>query len=202
MIQTAIRHRIRDKRQRIRQLQAFCLTAQLGSVTQAADRLGLTQPAVSLQVRELEHECVAVLFERSPAGVSLTPAGEQLYALAEPLVRGVDEIFNDFQLVLDKSAGSPSPVRLAAGTAGAAFILPRFIKRFRDRYPEYSVHVRTMLHREEIQSLVDDEVDLALGPNDAYPDDELIYHELLTYRLVLIASLDHPLAGRASVSPP
>ena len=201
MIQTAIRHRIRDKRQRIRQLRAFCLTAQLGSVTQAAERLGLTQPAVSLQVRELEHECVAVLFERSPAGVSLTPAGEQLYALAEPLVRGVEEIFNDFRLALDKSVEFPSPIRLAATVAGAAFVLPPYIRRFHDRYPEYSVHVRTMLHHEEIRSLIDDEVDLALGVKDSYPDDELVYHELLAYRLVLIAPLDHPLAGRASVSP-
>ena len=201
MNQAAIRHRIRDKRHRVRQLRAFCFTAQLGSVTRAAERLGLTQPAVSLQLRELERECVAVLFERGPLGVSLTPAGEQLYALAEPLVRGVDELFEDFRLTLDKTGRSQPPIRLAATAAGAAFVLPRYLKRFRDRYPEYAIHVSTLLHHEGIQHLVDDKVDLAIGVKDSYPDDKLVYHELLTYRLVLITPLDHRLAGRASVTP-
>ena len=201
MSQAAIGHRIRDKRHRVRQLRAFCLTAQLGSVTRAAERLGLTQPAVSLQIRELEHECVAVLLERGHTGVSLTPAGEQLYALAEPLVRGVDRIFDDVRLTLDRLVRFPSPIRIAATTAGAAFVLPQYTQCFLERYPEYSVHVRTMLHHEVAQCLVDDEVDLALGIKGSYPGDELVYHELLGYRLVLIAPVDHPLAGRASVSP-
>ena len=201
MSRAAIRPRIRDKRHRIRQLQAFCLTAQLGSITRAAERLGLTQPAVSLQLRELERECVAVLFDRNAVGVSLTPAGEQLYALAEPLVREVDELFNSFRLTLEKSDRTPPPIRLAATAAGAAFVLPQYLKRFRDRYPGYSVHVRTLLNHEGIQRLVDDEVDLAVGIKDRYPDDKLVYHELFTYHLVLIAPLDHPLAGRASVAP-
>ena len=185
----------------MRQLHAFCLIARLGSVTRAAERLGLTQPAVSLQLRELEHECEAVLFERNHEGVSLTPAGEQFYALAEPLVRGVDELFNSFRLTLEKSARTPPPVRLAATVAGAAFVLPQYLKRFRDRYPACSVHVRTLLNHEGIKRLVDDEVDLAVGIKDRYPDDKLVYRELLTYHLVLIAPPDHPLAGRESVTP-
>ena len=201
MSRAASRHRIRDKRHRIRQLQAFCLTARLGSVTRAAEHLGLTQPAVSLQLRELEHECVAVLFERGHAGVSLTPAGEQFYALAEPLVCGVEELFSSFRLTLERSDRTPPPVRLAATVAGAAYVLPQYLKRFRDRYPACSVHVRTLLNHEGIQRLVDDEVDLAVGIKDRYPDDKLIYHELFTYHLVLIAPPDHPLAGRVSVAP-
>ena len=201
MNQAATRHRIRDRRQRVRQLRAFCLTVQLGSVTRAAERLELTQPAVSLQLRELEYECAAVLLERSSTGVSLTPAGKHLYALAEPLVRGVDDLFGDIRLTLDRWTESPSPIRLVATTAGAAFVLPRYLKRFRDRYPEHPVHLRTMLLHEGLQRLVDDEADLALGVKDLHPEDRLVYHELLTYRLVLIAPPDHPLAGRASVSP-
>lgn len=201
MSPAATRHRIRDKRHRVRQLRAFCLTARLGSVTRAAERLDVTQPAVSRQLRELEHECEAVLLERSSRGVSLTPAGEQLYALAEPLVRGVDDLFGDFWRTLDQFIGFQSPVRLAAGSAGAAFVLPKYLKRFLDQYPEYSVHLHTVLLHEGLQRLVDDEVDLVLGVEALYPDDRLVYHELLTYDLVLITPPDHPLSGRASVSP-
>ena len=96
MNQASTPHRIRDKRQRVRQLRAFCLSVQLGSIRLAAERLELTQPAVSLQLRNLEYECAAVLLERSSTGVSPTPAGEHLYALAEPLVRGVDDSLRRF----------------------------------------------------------------------------------------------------------
>ena len=201
MNQASSRYPIRDKRQRVRQLRAFCLTVQLGSIGRAAERLELTQPAVSLQLRRLENECAAVLLERSSTGVSPTPAGEHLYAFAEPLVRGVDDLFGDFRLTLDQFVNIPPPVRCAVSSAGAAFVLPRYLKRFRDRYPEYAVHLRTTSLHEGIQRLVDDEVDLAFGVKDPYPEDILVYHELLTYRLVLIAPPDHPLAGRASVFP-
>ena len=88
-----MRRRIQSKRDRVRQLRAFCETVRLGSVTAAAEHLGLTQPAVSLSVRELELELGAELFERGRAGVAVTLAGERLHALAEPLVRGVDAVF-------------------------------------------------------------------------------------------------------------
>ena len=200
MSQAATRHRIRDKRHRVRQLQAFCLTARLGSITRAAEHLEVTPPAVSLQLRELEHECAAVLFERSSTGVSLTSAGEQLYALAEPAVRGVDDLFGDFRRTLDRFIRYQPPVRLAVGTAGAAFVLPRFLKRFHDQYPECPIHLRTVSLHEGLQCLVDDEVDLVLGVKPPDLDDTLVHRELLPYQLVLIASPDHPLAGRTSVS--
>ena len=59
------------RRNRLRQLRAFCWAARLESITRAAARLGVTQPAVSLQVRDLENELEAVLFDRGGAGNNL-----------------------------------------------------------------------------------------------------------------------------------
>lgn len=195
-----MRERTGDKRDRLRQLRIFCETARLRSLTRAAERLGLTQPAVSLQVRELEYESQAVLLERDAAGVALTEAGERLYALAAPLVQGMDALFGDVRATLD--AGPAQWVHIAASSTGSAFVLPGCIARFRERHPDEAVRVDTVWRFENrLGRLLDEQVDLVLSVREPYPQDTLLYHELCTYGLVLITPLDHPLAGRASVSP-
>ena len=190
--------RIRDKRDRVRQLRVFCSTARLGSVTRAAEYLGLSQPAVSLQLRELEYELGAELFERARSGMALTPAGERLQSLAGPLVGAVDGLFGDFRGALD--ASDSARVRLAVSSMGAAFVLPRYMKRFHDRHPDMTVRVDTVPFGKGCRLLLEEKVDLVLGPRDLGPEARLRYHELLAYERVLITAFDHPLAGRASVS--
>ena len=85
----ADRRQLYRKRDRLRQLQAFCYAVKFGSMTRAADELLITQPAVSLHIRELEHELQAVLFERKGRRIELSPAGERFHELAAPLVEGM-----------------------------------------------------------------------------------------------------------------
>lgn len=193
------RQRIYHKRDRLRQLRAFCHAARLGSITQAAVHLGLSQPAVSLHVRELENELEAILFDRGGSGISLTPAGETLYELSEPLVQGMDELSVNFIERIDDSVSGR--LHVAASVAGAAFVLPPYVKKFRDRYPDIRLRVRNCLLSEGVKLLLDDEVEFVLGVKDPYPEDALEYRELFPYDIVLITSLDHPLAGRETVSP-
>ena len=193
-----MRRRIRDKRDRVRQLRIFCEVVQHGSHTRAAERLGLTEPAVSVQLRELERELGAILFERKALGVSLTQAGERLHTLAGPLVRGVDALFDDIGRSLD--AAHPPRVRLAVSSAGSAFTLPRPLKRFADQYPEVSVHLHTVPPREALALLLDEKVDFVLGTRDGDVHGKVDYHEMFTYDLVVITALGHALAGRGPVS--
>ena len=193
------RRRIQSKRDRVRQLRIFCEALRGGSLTAAAERLGLTQPAVSLQVRELELELGAELLERGRAGAAPTPAGERLHALAEPLVRGVDALFGDFAGTLD--AHGAGRVRVAASSAGATFVLPRYVARLHDRYPDTAVRLDTVPSREGLERLVDERVDLALGASAPHLEDRFLYRELLTYHRVLICAPDHPLASRERVTP-
>ena len=185
----------RDKRDRLRQLRAFCETLRGGSVERAAERLGITAPAVSLHVRRLERELDTTLLERDGAP---TPAGRRFYALADPLVRSADRLLTDFACHLDIDRFDT--LRLTVSNAGALFVAPALVKRFRDAYPNIAVQMDTMAVREGMRRLLDDEADLALGPTEPLAGAPLAYHELLAYRLVLIAPPDHPLAGRASVS--
>ena len=187
------------KRDRLRQLQAFCEAARRKSITDAADFLGITQPAVSLQVRELENELQAVLFDRAGPRITLTPAGEHLYELAEPLVAGMDCLYAGFVERLEEVG--TGRIHLAASHAGAAFVLPPYLRRFRELYPGIRLRVTNCLLGEGVALLLADEVEFVLGTNDPFPHDVLEYRELFRYDLVLITGLDHPLAGRESVSP-
>lgn len=193
------RQRTYHKRDRLRQLRAFCHAARLGSITQAAVHLGLSQPAVSLHVRELENELEAILFDRGGSGISLTSAGETLFELSKSLVQGMDALSVNFMERIDDSVSGR--LRLAASVAGASFVLPKYIKQFRDQYPQIRLRVRNCLLSEGVKLLLDDEVEFVLGVEEPYPEDNLEYRKLLSYDIVLITSLDHPLAGRETVSP-
>ena len=186
-------------RDRFRQLRAFCHAARLGSISRAAQHLGLSQSVISLHVRELEHEFNAVLLHREGAGVSLTVAGRRCYALAEPLVKGTEGLFADFgERPEEELTGR---VDIATGVVGAAFVLPPYIKRFRDGYPGVRLRVRNRPLGEGMALLRAGEVEFVLGAREPLEDMALKYHEMLHYDIVLITSLDHPLAGRTSVTP-
>ena len=193
------RQRIYHKRDRLRQLRAFCHAARLQNFVRAAAQLGISPPAVSAHVRELEHELEIRLFERSASKVSLTSAGEALYALAEPLVEGMDTLSD--VLVESISDSATGRIEMAATAVAASFVLPSYIKRFRDRYPGIRVRVRNCLFREGIGLLLDDEVELLLGAKDLYPQESIEYQQLLSYPMMLVTPLDHPLAGRGTVAP-
>ena len=191
------RQRIYHKRDRLRQLRAFCRAARLESFAGAALQLDVSPPAVSTHVRELEHELELRLFDRSGSRVSLTSAGEALYALAEPLVEGMDALPN---ILIENINGSDSGwFELAATAVAASFVLPSCLKRFRDRHPGIRVRVRNCLFREGIRFVLDEDVEFLLGAKDDYPQESVEYQELLTYAMVLITPLDHPLAGRDTV---
>ena len=87
------RRRDRDSRgDRLRQLRAFCHAARLGGISRAAEYIMSSQPSVSVQIRLLEKALGVALFERHGPRISLTRAGETLYARAMPLVEGIDRL--------------------------------------------------------------------------------------------------------------
>ena len=193
------RRQIVGKRDRLRQLRAFCRAARLGSMARAAEQLSLSPPAVALAVRELEHELDAILFDRGGGGVSLTAAGERFHALAGPLLDAMDALLEDFvDRVEDDMTGR---VDIAASVAGAAIVLPRYVKRLRERYPGVRLRVRNSTLGEGLALLDAGVVEFVLGAREPLEGHALEYHEMLRYDIVLITSRNHPLAGRETVTP-
>jgi DNA-binding transcriptional LysR family regulator len=103
------------------ELRAFCAAATLGSIAEAARAMNVSQPAMSKRLRALENVAGAELFERSSRGVTLTPAGVQLYSAARRLLRSADSV-----QALIKTAPS-MPVRIASSPTIAELRLPQVL---------------------------------------------------------------------------
>jgi len=115
----------------ISELRAFCLVADLGSLSRAARVLRISQPAMSKKIRTLESLAGSRLFERSVRGVELTTAGSQLYPEAHKVL-AQSEIIARLMLGLSSHV---SPVRLAASHTIAEFVLPELLARFEAQDP-------------------------------------------------------------------
>jgi DNA-binding transcriptional LysR family regulator len=179
------------KQNRLKQLRAFCYAAQTQSISKAAERLFLSQPSVSLQVRALERELEITLFERKGPRISLTPEGQVLYELALPLVDGIDHLSDAFaERRGDLGSGELS---IAAGESTILYILPELMAGFAKQYPGIRLRLHNVTGRDGLAQLRADEVDFAVGSMLEVPDD-ITYQPIYNYDTVLITALDHALA--------
>jgi len=186
-----------QKLNQLKQLRAFCRAAQSGSISKAAERLQLSQPSVSLQIQALEKDLNTLLFERCGPKIRLTPAGELLLEMAEPLVEGVEKLPDTFSARLGSvNAGS---LDIASGEATLLYILPEIIKSFSSSYPQVDVKLHNVTGKDGMTLLRADDVDFAVGSMMDVPDD-VIYHPIYSFKPALITSLDHPLAKRKKVT--
>jgi len=181
------------KQNRLKQLRAFCQAAQAGSMSEAAERLFLSQPTVSLQIQALERELEIVLFERRGPQIKLTAEGKVLYGLAQPLVQGIDNLKDAF----DAHCGrlESGEVNIAAGESTILYILPDFVRQFAEDYPRIRMNLHNVTGRDGLAMLRADEVDFAVGSMLEVPDD-ITYDPIFTYDPTLITPLGHPLADR------
>jgi len=179
------------KQNRLKQLRAFCYAAQSKSISKAAERLFLSQPSVSLQVRALERELAITLFERKGPRISLTPEGHVLYELALPLVDGIDHLSDAFaERRGDLESGE---LNIAAGESTILYILPDLMADFAAKYPGIRLRLHNVTGRDGLAQLRADEVDFAVGSMLEVPED-ISYRPIYTYDTVLITPRDHPLA--------
>lgn len=185
------------KLNQLRQLRAFCKAAQSGSVSKAAERLQLSQPSVSLQIQALEKELDTLLFERCGPKIRLTPAGELLLEMAEPLVEGMEKLPDSFAARLGSvNAGS---LDIASGEATLLYILPEIIKSFSSTYPQVDMKLHNVTGKDGMTLLRADDVDFAVGSMMEVPDD-VVYHPIYSFKPALITSRDHPLAEQENVT--
>ena len=152
---------------------------------------------MSAQLSALEAELGLPVFERRRPRLGLTPAGENLYRLAAPLVQGMDRLPDTFA---EGCHGVARDVlRIGAGQISAAYLLPRYLTRFRELNPDVPIVVMSGQGRTRLQWLRAYELDLVVAAVDIPPPD-MEFHPLLTSRPMLITALDHPLAGRDAIT--
>jgi DNA-binding transcriptional LysR family regulator len=121
-----------------RQLAAFCAVVERRSFSQAAERLGVTQPAVSLQIRSLEQRLGRQLLDRSGRRVEPTEAGLRLYASAQRLLQAEEQLLEE--LDFDDDGVVTGNLELGASTGPGGTVVPVILCEFQERHP--GVHVR------------------------------------------------------------
>ncbi|QIT55433.1 LysR family transcriptional regulator [Aquisalimonas sp. 2447] len=188
--------RLYYKNNRVKQLRAFCYTAQSGSISRAAERLFLSQPSVSLQIQALERELEITLFERRGPKITLTPDGKALYELAQPLVEGIDALparFAERYQTLQSGR-----LDIAAGESSTLYLIPDLLKEYMQRYPDSPVKLHNLVGSDMLHALRNDEVDFAIGSMLELPDD-ITYRAIYSFDTSLILPRDHPLAERERI---
>jgi DNA-binding transcriptional LysR family regulator len=132
-----------------RQLAAFCAVVELKSFSQAAERLGLSQPAVSLQIRSLEQRLGKRLLDRSGRRVEPTESGRRLYRGAQRLLALEEQLLE--QVEADTDGALRGRLELGASTGPGETVLPLLLCEFQRRHAE----VRVALRVSDTQTVVD-----------------------------------------------
>lgn len=173
-------------------IQMFVGVVQAGSLSAAAERLGVPLPTLSRRVRELERQLNVQLLERSVRGTRLTDAGTRLY---EHAGRGIEALLEAERAVLSDQAQLKGRLRLSLPPGFEPWW--ELLSAFQRRYPEICLHVYTTERRID---LVEDGIDVALRVG-AIAHEAMVARRLLAYRHVLVASpgLIERLGGPESV---
>lgn len=141
------------------QLHGFATAIELGSFSAAAQRLDLTQPAVSLQVRQLEKRLGTPLIERAGRVLRPTAAGAELLAH----VGRIDAAVRDaLEAVSHHTDGTTGRVRLGTGATACIFLLPPILASLRQRFPGLDITVSTGNTSDIVQAVEDNTLDLGL----------------------------------------
>jgi DNA-binding transcriptional LysR family regulator len=157
----------------IRQIRAFAAVAQLGSFTRAASRLHLSQPALTVQIRNLEDALGVRLLDRNTRTVALTRIGRELLPAFERILRDLDAVVAGAR---DLAAQRHGIVRLAALPSFAAGVLPEIIARFREEHPKISFVIHDVIASGVIAEVREEQVDLGLtGGRNMDPDIEALH---------------------------
>ncbi|MBD3235697.1 MAG: LysR family transcriptional regulator [Candidatus Eisenbacteria bacterium] len=180
----------------IEKLRAFVTAVRLGSVSAAARELGRSQPAISAKLQGLERAVGEGLLMRGARGVRPTRRGGQLYARAQELLRGVDELVADWS---DPEGRGQGKLEIGATDVMAVFLLPPILQRMRRRHPGTEIEVTVEGSRPLCTRLRRGDLDLALVTLPA-EEPELTGREIHREPLVVVAAPNHRLARRRRVS--
>jgi DNA-binding transcriptional LysR family regulator len=185
----------------LRQLHAFVAVAETGSFTGAAQRLHLTQSALSVLVRELERELAVRLFDRSTRRVQLSEAGRDLQPQVRRMLEQLQDAVASVGKLRDKKKGV---LRIGAPQLMASTLMPPLIAAYAAEFPGVDVRLFDTLPEQMFDGLQAGEVELAIGPDGAAPaagagNAELRRQPLLRDRHWLVCPADHALAQRPRV---
>lgn len=174
----------------LNQFRYFCELAKAGHFGRAADRLNMSQPPLSRQIAALEEELGTTLFERTPKGVTLTPAGRQFLEDAGEVLRLADQAKRNASAA---GRGDVGQLTLGFTMCAAYSVVPRLTRLYKAAFPNIDLRVRELMPTILERDLQDGVIDLGIS----FPGVEaaqLETQQLLREPLDVVLPADHPLA--------
>ncbi|MGQ5521691.1 LysR family transcriptional regulator [Chitinimonas sp. PSY-7] len=179
----------------LRHLRTIAALFDAGGVARAAERLNLTQSALSHQLKQLEDHFGLSLFERKSQPLKLSPAGQRLHALAQSVLPAVADTCRDIARIRDGAAGN---LRVAVECHTCFDWLMPAMDEFRPRWPEVELDIVSGFHADPVGLIHQDEADVAIvSEKDA--DEPMHYFPLFRYEIVGLLANDHALAGKSQL---
>jgi LysR family transcriptional regulator, regulator for metE and metH len=180
-----------------RHLRVVAEVARAESVTRAADRLNVTQSAVSHQLREIDDRLGTAIFVRSGRRMLLTPAGRLLADAATQVLDTIGQVEARVSQLARNIAGE---LRVSAHCHTGYHWLPALVDGLRRRYPNFEIRISPEFTLNPIGALLDAKLDLAIV-NDASDDKRLLFRELFDDEHVAVVPRGHAWASRSFVTP-
>ncbi|MEP1696539.1 MAG: LysR substrate-binding domain-containing protein [Paracoccaceae bacterium] len=143
----------------LRQLRYFEALAQQGHFGRAADTCSISQPALSVQIKELEESLGVTLFERAARNIRLTAFGEDFAVRARAILQSVDELRDLARASRNAFSGK---LRLGVIPTIAPYLLPRLLRDLGQAFPDLDIHIRETLTPRLLEELADGRLDAAI----------------------------------------
>ena len=182
----------------INQINAFLTVAELESFSLAAERLHITQPAVSKRIRQLEISVGTELFDRISKRSILTPNGKAFRPHAERILQEL----KSYRFSLSRQQDSPSgSLSLATSHHIGLHRLPGTLRDFKIRYPQVDLDLHFMDSEDACAAIANNELELAIVTLPEVADEKLECEPVWIDQLVVVTATDHPLAGQLDIDP-
>lgn len=171
-----------------RHLRTLSAIAETHSLSKAAERLNLSQPAVSHQVKVMEELCGLPLFERKTVPIKLTPAGHRMLDFARLMEQQIADAERDIARI---AGGNTGQLRIAVECHSCFDWLMPSMDAFRERWPEVEQDLVSGFHADPIGLLHEDRADLVIVSHEIQRA-HTTYHPLFRYEVSALLAKDHP----------
>jgi DNA-binding transcriptional LysR family regulator len=176
-------------------LRLFVAAVDAGSLTAGADRFGISLPAASKRIAELEQNCGIALLQRGQRGVTATPDGQTFHRHAIDVIARLEQLA---QAVDDFQSGATGHLRLCANPSAFGGFLPGVLADYAKRYPKVTIDLEDALSEDGIRAVHKGTAELAVI-GDNVPHEGLETFVCNVDKLVLLVPSNHPLGKRATV---
>ena len=180
----------------VRDLEVFLSVAKHLNYTRAGEEVNLSQPSVSVRIRQLENALGVKLFEQLGKKVALTEAGQMLVPHARRVIAAIEDAKQSIDELQGLEHGS---LRIGASTTPGMYLIPKTVAHFKERYPRIEIHLGIRDTQQIEAGVISNEFDFGfVGGHLA--GDEVAVVPWVTDDLILVVAPKHPLAQKKTVN--